>query len=88
MSDISNGIDVYWRPGCVYCRMLRMGLERRRIRATWHNVWEDAEADAFVRRTNGGSQTVPTVAIGDTVLVNPSVREVSRLSRQSLERGA
>ena len=72
----------------MYCKMLRMSLARRRVEANWHNVWEDPEADAFVRRVNGGDQTVPTVAIGDTVLVNPSAREVSRLTSQARSVGS
>ena len=42
------------------------------------NVREDPEASAFVKRHNGGDEVVPTVAVGDRVLNNPSVREIQR----------
>lgn len=40
------------------------------------NIWEDDGARAVVRGVNDGSETVPTVEVGTTVLVNPSARQV------------
>lgn len=40
------------------------------------DIWSDSEAAAFVRGQAHGNETVPTVDIGGTVLVNPSARRV------------
>lgn len=41
-----------------------------------HNIWEDPSARSFVRSVAGGNETVPTGAIGEVKLINPSMREV------------
>jgi hypothetical protein len=40
------------------------------------NIWDDPAAAARVRSVAGGNETVPTVFVGDQVMVNPTVREV------------
>ena len=72
-------VQVYWRPGCPYCRRLRRALRRYRIEAQWHNIWNDERARRFVREANGGAETVPTVRIGRTMLTNPSGAQVAAL---------
>jgi hypothetical protein len=47
------------------------GVEHARV-----NIWEEPDAAAFVRSVARGHETVPTVAIGDVALVNPSLRQV------------
>ena len=47
----------------------------RGIAAT-HNIWEDAEAAAFVRSVASGNETVPTVVVNGRAMVNPSVNDV------------
>src|SRR5262249_20817094 len=44
-----GGVLVYWRPGCPYCALLRLGLRGARVSATWVNIWEDRAAAARVR---------------------------------------
>lgn len=56
---------VYWRPGCVHCAMLRLGLGGLAERATWVDIWSDPEGAAFVRDVNGGAEIVPTVILPD-----------------------
>ena len=41
------------------------------LQITYRNIWEDPEAAAFVRDHANGNEVVPTVKIGDVVLVNP-----------------
>jgi hypothetical protein len=41
------------------------------------NIWEDPAGAAVVRAAAGGNETVPTVVIGGTVLVNPGVHQVA-----------
>lgn len=73
-------VTVYWRRGCPFCRSLRRGLQRVGVSTREKDIWSDPEAAAFVRAHAGGNETVPTVAIGGTVLVNPSVRQVVALA--------
>ncbi len=72
-------VQVYWRPGCPYCRRLRRALTRRGIDAQWHNIWDDEAARSFVRQANRGDETVPTVRVGQLVLTNPSGEQVAAL---------
>lgn len=81
MSETSDVIDrsevtVYWRPGCPYCSRLRRDLRRLGISVTEVNIWDDPAGSAIVRSATGGSETVPTVTVGATALVNPSALTV------------
>ncbi len=53
-------------------------MKRARIPNRRHNIWTDPAAAARVRSVAGGDETVPTVFVGDTALVNPSVSEIKR----------
>lgn len=79
-------ITVYWRPGCPYCSRLRLGLQRAGIPVDEVNIWEEPSAAAIVRSIAGGNETVPTVVVGSTAMVNPSPRRVIKeLQAQSLD---
>ena len=69
-------VTVYWRPGCPFCGSLRRGLRRSGLTTLEIDIWSDPAAAAFVRLHAGGNETVPTVDIAGTVLVNPSPRQV------------
>ncbi|MGI8523371.1 MAG: glutaredoxin domain-containing protein, partial [Nocardioides sp.] len=43
-----QAVEVFWRPGCPYCSMLRRGLARRGVAATWRDIWDDEDARGFV----------------------------------------
>jgi len=77
--DLPDAVDVYWRPGCGFCSMLRRGLERRAIPVRLHDIWQDPDAAAIVRSVARGNETVPTVVVGGRSLVNPSAGEVEAL---------
>lgn len=77
-------VQVYWRPGCPYCAMLRLGLRRSRLPVEEINIWEDPAAAAAVRAITGGDETVPTVVVGTTAMVNPSARQVIAAVRAEL----
>jgi hypothetical protein len=40
------------------------------------NIWEDPDAAAFVRSVARGNETVPTVVVRGSALVNPPAAEV------------
>lgn len=75
-------VVIYWRPGCSYCARLKRALGPDRERATWVNIWQDAEAAAFVRDVNDGDEIVPTVVINGEPHTNPDPKLV-RLSLTS-----
>ena len=66
-----DGVAIYWRPGCPFCLALRMRIGTYADRAAWVNIWEDAEAAAYVREVNQGNETVPTVVIRGEAHTNP-----------------
>lgn len=68
-------ITVLWRPGCGFCRVLFSGLERHGISYATRNIWEDAQARAMLNERIG-SETVPSVLLGDAILVNPSITDL------------
>jgi hypothetical protein len=61
--------------------MLRLGLRSARVPAEWVNIWDDQAAAARVRAITGGDETVPTVLVGATAMVNPSARQVIAAAR-------
>ncbi|MGB2718703.1 MAG: glutaredoxin domain-containing protein [Rhodococcus sp. (in: high G+C Gram-positive bacteria)] len=75
-STFVDGIEVMWRPGCPFCMRLRSGLSKRGIATTDIDIWTEPDAAARVRAATGGDETVPTVFIGGSALVNPSVKQV------------
>jgi mycoredoxin len=78
-----DAVDVYWRPGCGYCHRLMRVFESSGVQVRLHNIWDDGEARSFVQRHNRGNETVPTVAVGDDVVTNPSPKDfVEQLRRE------
>jgi mycoredoxin len=76
-------IVLYWRPGCPWCSSLRRGLRRAGLATTEVDIWQDPDAASRVRAATGGHETVPTVMIGVTALVNPSTSKVLALTRDA-----
>jgi mycoredoxin len=74
-------IVMYARPGCPFCSMLRADLAAAGISYRELDIWQDAEAAASVRAVANGNETVPTVNIGETWLVNPSVDDIRNVLR-------
>ncbi len=75
-SETSSPVVFYWRPGCGFCMMLQRNLDSNGIDYEARNIWTDDEAAAFVRSVAGGNETVPTVVVGETAMVNPSIGQV------------
>jgi len=74
-----RAVDFYWRPGCPYCFLLERRLRRRGVSLRKYDIWQDDKARALVRKANNGNETVPTLVVGETVMVNPAPREVFRV---------
>lgn len=60
-----------WRPGCGFCARLRHRLAQAGVPTREVDIRADPEAATIVRGAAGGNDTVPTVAVGSEVLVNP-----------------
>jgi mycoredoxin len=78
-SDLIESIDFYWRRGCGFCMMLDRSLAKAGIPMTKHDIWADPDAAAVVRDWARGTETVPTVVVGDVGLVNPTSDQVIRV---------
>lgn len=66
----------YARPGCPFCTMLRSALRGTGLAYREVDIWQDPSAAAAVRAAANGNETVPTINVGDTWLVNPSAAAV------------
>lgn len=75
-----NEIVVYWRPGCMFCSALLRQLDKRGVPHRRVDIWSDPKAAARVRAVAGGNETVPTVTIGSSALVNPDIHAVLALA--------
>jgi len=83
------GVTMYWRPGCMFCAALRRRMRSAGVPFAEVNIWEDPAAAAFVRSVAGGNETVPTVTVGGSAMVNPSLsRVVAELERVDPELAA
>lgn len=78
-AEAATQIDLYWRPGCGFCSSLRRGLDKLGIERVEHNIWDEPGGSAVVRKHANGNETVPTVVVGGTGLVNPSAVDVIAL---------
>ena len=65
-------VVVYRRRGCPFCTTLRRDLQRAGVPFREVDIWADPDGAAFVRAAADGNETVPTVDIAGTVLVNPA----------------
>lgn len=74
-------VVVYRRARCGFCASLRRQLRRAAVPTIERDIWADPDAAAFVRRHAGGNETVPTVDVAGTVLVNPTARQVVAAAR-------
>lgn len=75
-ADRVEAVEVYWRPGCPFCKSLWRGLERAGVPLREVNIWEDPAAAARVRQVADGNEVVPTVFIGERALVGPPATAV------------
>jgi mycoredoxin len=79
---MAGTVTMYSTTWCGYCRRLKGQMDREGIGYTEVNIEQDPQSAAFVEKTNGGNQTVPTVLVvsadGSTekVMTNPSLAEV------------
>lgn len=76
-------VVLYTRPGCPFCTILRSDLRANGLAFREVDIWQDPDAAAAVRAVADGNETVPTVHVGDTWLVNPPVDAIIEASRRA-----
>jgi mycoredoxin len=75
----NNTIIVYGTTWCWDCRRARRFLDQRQIQYKWIDIDGDKSAEAYVRKTNGGNRSVPTILFPDgDILVEPSNQALAR----------
>ena len=73
MGSAPDTIVVYGTTWCPDCRRAKQFLGDQRVRYTFVNIEQDAEAMAYVERINRGMRSVPTIVFpDDDILVEPS----------------
>ena len=77
--EAGDEVTFFWRPGCGFCNRLRDGLVRAGVALDERNIWDDPDAAAFVRSVARGNETVPTVVVRGSALVNPPTAAVLAL---------
>ncbi len=76
MNEEIEAVTFYWRPGCGFCNRLHRSLTSLEVPLDMHNIWDEPEAAATVRSVANGNETVPTVVVGNTSMVNPTPAQV------------
>ena len=69
-------ITMYSTPWCGYCKRLKRQFEEAGIPFREIDVDATPGFDERIIEASGGYRTVPTVEVGEMMLVNPTLREV------------
>ena len=70
-------LTVYSTPWCGYCTRLKRQMKQAGLTYIEVDIESDPESERFVRAVNGGTATVPVVALpGGRALANPSIAQV------------
>ena len=73
MSATTMTIKFYGTRWCGQCLAALRVLDNRKVTYEWINIDKDPEGEAFVKQTNHGNRSVPTIVFPDgTILVEPS----------------
>ena len=74
---IDEIILVYATSWCFDCHRARTFLNRRSIPYRWIDIDQDKDGEQFVKQTNRGCRSVPTIVFPDgRILVEPSDQEL------------
>tara|TARA_B100001142_G_C14128097_1_gene575804 strand:- start:226 stop:483 length:258 start_codon:yes stop_codon:yes gene_type:complete len=84
VTDKHQEITFFWRPGCGFCMALERQLAESDLAIQFRNIWEDPEAAEFVRTHAHGNEVVPTIQVGETVMVNPTAGDVLSVFNKSV----
>jgi mycoredoxin len=68
---------MYSTEWCGYCRRLKRQLEEAGIAFEEIDIDVERQYEARIIAKTGGNRTVPTVQVGERLLVNPTIGEVT-----------
>ena len=71
-------VTMYSTTWCGYCRRLKRQFDEAGIAYEEVDVDEHDEFNERIVKATGGYRTVPTVEVGDRLLVNPTLKEVEQ----------
>ena len=75
----SNIIVIYATEWCWDCRRARKFFKQHNIAFQWVNIDHDEQAEKFVKQTNKGMRSVPTIVFPDgSILVEPSDKQLAQ----------
>lgn len=77
---------ILWAPGDPLSARLQTAIRGERPDVTWVNVYQDAEADAFVL-AHGGHAALPLVIIGDEILRRATMGRYLDARAEAADRG-
>lgn len=69
-------VTMFTTPWCGYCVRLKRQMTERGISFTEIDVDATPGYDEAIKAASGGYRTVPTLKVGDRMLVNPTVNQV------------
>jgi len=71
------GVTIYSTTWCGYCTRLKAQLDRAGVVYDAVDIEVQPDAEAIVKRVNGGNATVPTLVFADgSALTNPTLAQV------------
>lgn len=76
MKDPAETVTMFSTTWCGYCRRLKRQMDEAGIAYREVDLDDDPTHDERIIARTGGFRTVPTLEIGDELLVNPTIREV------------
>lgn len=75
---VDSKVRVYVTRWCFDCRRVTNYLSTKQIPHETINIDQDPNGDAFVRQTNKGFRSVPTIVFPDgSILVEPSIEALA-----------
>jgi mycoredoxin len=75
-------VKLYSAWWCGHCHRLKYQLKRARIDYEEVDVERHPEISARIVEQTGGHRVIPSVTIGETLLVNPRVADIEATLRQ------
>lgn len=73
---MTQPITMYSTTWCGYCRRLKRQMEEAGIPFREVDIDRETEHGAMIEAKTGGYRTVPTLRVGEELLVNPTIAEV------------
>ena len=73
---MSDQLTIYTTQTCGPCRRLKRGLEEAGVTYREVDVNTDPVLAARIEAATGGLRIVPTVAVGEALMINPPLGEV------------